>query len=175
MEPENEDVRGRVAIRAAFADDAPDVTRVYVDSWNAGFGGLMPQRGTTPDLTGRWRQDLARPEPNRWWVAELEGSVVGFVGIGPSRDPAVPGLGELDTIAVDPGYWHLGIGRTLMSVALRYLAADGYGAAVLWTLAGYERGQRFYEATGWSPDGATRDEGRQIRYRRIMTAARSED
>jgi N-acetylglutamate synthase-like GNAT family acetyltransferase len=79
------------------------------------------------------------PVPHRWWVAELRGSVVGFVGTGLSRD-SIPNLGELDTIAVDPSCWHTGIGQTLMSVALRYLTADGYREAVLWTLAGYERG-----------------------------------
>lgn len=135
------------------------MTRVYVDSWNAGFDGLMPPRKPTAGLAERWRRDLLEPAPNRWWVAELDDSIVGFVGIGPGRDPTEQdptetGLGKLDTIAVDPEFWRLGVGRTLMSVALRHLAADGY-----------ERGQRFYEATGWSPDGGSRDGGRQIRYR----------
>ena len=50
-----------------------------------------------------------------------------------------------------------------MSVALRYLVADGYNEAVVWTVEGYERGNRFLEAMGWSRDGGVRDEGRQIR------------
>lgn len=81
-------------------------------------------------------------------MAEREGSGIGFVGIGPSRDPIDPKLGELDTIAVDPACWRMGVGQKLMSVALTYLRADGYREAILWTLAGYERGQTFYEATG---------------------------
>ena len=52
-----------------------------------------------------------------------------------------------------------------MSVALRYLSADGYDEAVVWTVEGYERGIAFYEAMGWSCDGGVRDEGRQIRFR----------
>jgi hypothetical protein len=36
---------------------------------------------------------------------------------------------------------------------------------------GYERGNAFYLATGWLPDGGERDEGRQIRYRhRLRTS-----
>lgn len=154
----------QLTVRPAKEDDAADIAHIYVRSWNSGFGELMPRRRVTAELVGRWRQDLVKPVPQRWWVAELKGSVVGFVGIGPSRDPLDPTLGELDTIAVDPSCWRTGVGRTLMFVALQHLAADGYHEAVLWTLAGYKRGQNFYEAMGWSPDGGVRDEGRQIRY-----------
>lgn len=164
----SETIRERPAVRSANADDAVDVARIYVDSWNVGFGELMPKRRVTEELVARWRQDLVTLVPHRWWVAELEGLVVGFVGIGPSRDPIDAELGELDTIAIDPSCWRRGIGRTLMSVALCRLAADGYREAVLWTLAKYERGQRFYEAMGWSVDDGVRDEGRQIRYRYVL-------
>ena len=99
--------------------------RIYIDSWNAGFGALLSQadRTVTPALIERWRHDLAQPVPHRWWVAERMGSIAGFVGIGPSRDPVDARLGELDTIAVDPSHWRTGIGKELMSVALRYLVA----------------------------------------------------
>jgi hypothetical protein len=53
-----------------------------------------------------------------------------------------------------------------MAVAVEHLAGDGYQEAIVWTLADYERGQAFYEATGWKRDGGVRDEGRQLRYRR---------
>jgi GNAT superfamily N-acetyltransferase len=128
----------------------------------------MPHRTVTPELIGRWRDDLAKPLPHRWWVAELDGAIVGFVGIGPSRDPIDPELGELDTIAVEPSHWRSGIGQRLMSIAIEHLIADSYHQAVVWTLANYPRGQRFYEATGWSLDGGTRDQDRQIRYRRNL-------
>jgi N-acetylglutamate synthase-like GNAT family acetyltransferase len=128
----------------------------------------MPQRRVTAELVGRWRQDLIKPVPQRWWVAELKGSIVGFVGIGPSRDPLDPTLGELDTIAVDPSYWRTGIGRILMSVALQHLTADDYHEAVLWTLAGYKRGQNFYEAMGRSLDGGARGLGRRYPLKRNL-------
>ena len=34
-----------------------------------------------------------------------------------------------------------------------------------WTLANYDRGQRFYPATGWRPDGNTRANGHPVSYR----------
>ena len=159
-----------LTIRQATPADVDEVTRIYIDSWNAGFGELLSQadRTVTPDLVERWSHDLALPDPHRWWVAERMGSIVGVVGIGPSRDPVDPQLGELDTIAVDPPHWRTGVGRALISLAFQYLDSDGYNEAIVWTVEGYERGIAFYEAMGWRRDGGVRDEGRQIRVRRNL-------
>ena len=162
--------RGRVAIRPAVSRDCEEIARIYVISWNAGFGHLMGHRKVELELIGRWRQDLASPPPNRWWVAELDGTTVGFAGIRPSRDPVGPSLGELDTIAVDPACWRTGVGGALMSQCLRSLSEDGYLAAVLWTLANYPRGAGFYRATGWRPNGRVRDGGRQVSYTHPLTS-----
>lgn len=154
-----------ITIRTALATDANRVAHIYIDSWNQGFGDLMPTRIVTSELITRWERDLTEPLPRQWWVAEIDQTLVGFVGIGPSRDPIDPKLGELDTIAVDPAWWRSGVGRALMQVALHGLADQGWREAILWTLANYERGQHFYEALGWQLDGGARDEGRQVRYR----------
>ena len=161
-----------LTIRPATPADVDEVTRIYIDSWNAGYGELLSRadRTVTPDLVERWSHDLARPAPHRWWVAERMGSIVGVVGIGPSRDPVDHQLGELDTIAVDTPHWRAGIGRALMSLALQYLVSDDYSEAIVWTVEGYERGIGFYEAMGWRRDGGVRDEGRQIRFRRNLAA-----
>jgi ribosomal protein S18 acetylase RimI-like enzyme len=159
------DNQPQLIIRTAGVSDASSIARIYVESWNTGFIGLMPARQLTAELVARWERDLAAPLPHRWWAAERDAELVGFVGIGPSRDPIDPGIGELDTIAIAPACWRQGIGRTLLALALRHLCADGYDHAVLWTLAHYQQGQRFYEAAGWIFDHATRDAGRQVRYR----------
>ena len=51
--------------------------------------------------------------------------------------------------------------------ALEELAAT-YPEAILWTLADYDQGQRFYESTGWTADGGTRAGGSQVSYRRTF-------
>ncbi|MDE2700833.1 MAG: hypothetical protein OXI23_18345, partial [Gemmatimonadota bacterium] len=58
-------------IRSATPADTETVVRIYIDSWNAGFGALLSQadRPVTPALIERWRHDLAQPVPHRWWVA----------------------------------------------------------------------------------------------------------
>jgi N-acetylglutamate synthase-like GNAT family acetyltransferase len=153
-----------VAVRVAEANDAPRIVQIYVDSWNAGFGELMPHLVIDEDRISRWTTELTTG-PTRWWVAEHDGSIVGFVGIGPSRDPVDPELGELDTIAVDPAHWRGGTGTALMRTALDALADSGFTEAILWTLAGYDQGQTFYSSMGWTADGRTRDNGHQVSYR----------
>lgn len=54
-----------------------------------------------------------------------------------------------------------------MQKALQALATT-YPEAVLWTLANYPQGQTFYESTGWTLDGGTRDNGNQVCYRRRL-------
>ncbi len=160
----------RPSIRRAGPADAETVVRIYVASWNAGFGERMRTRAVDDEMVGRWRRDLAAAPPHYWWVAERAGTIIGVAGIGPSRDPLDPALGELDTIAVDPAAWRTGIGRLLMSQVLRALSEGPYREAIVWTLANYPLGAAFYEATGWIANGRTRDDGRQVSYTHALPA-----
>ncbi|MDP9333056.1 MAG: GNAT family N-acetyltransferase [Actinomycetota bacterium] len=155
-------------VRPALSDDARDVAAIYVESWNSGFAGLMPARTLTDELVAAWARNLTEAPPYRWWVAEIDAKVAGFAGICPSRDPVDSGLGELDTIAVHPSRWRSGVGRALMAVVIKHLIVDGYQEAILWTVAGYERGLAFYASTGWRRDGGTRDDARQVRLRHLL-------
>ena len=64
--------------------------------------------------------------------------------------------------------WRRGVGRRLMERAVIDLREEGYGQAILWTPAGYERGAEFYQRTGWRASGEERDGGRQIAFRRAV-------
>lgn len=158
-----------LAIRSATRDDAPEVARIYVDSWTAGFGALLPPPTLDAAQIDRWAEELAAPGPARWWVADDAGRIAGFVGVGPSRDPIEDGLGELDTIAVDPACWRGGVGAALMTTAVDALADAGYRRAILWTVDRYEQGRGFYESQGWRRDERlVRDDSRQIAFRRDL-------
>lgn len=151
-----------VTIRAAVAGDGAEVARIYVESSNDGFGQLMPAMVLDDGRVARWSKTVA---DGNWWVAEIDQTIAGFVGIGPSRDPVDPGLGELDTIAVDSPYWRQGVGTALMHKALEQLAAQ-YDEAIVWTLANYPQAQTFYTKTGWVLSDRARDDGHQVSYRR---------
>lgn len=154
------------ALRPAVADDAAVVARIYVDSWNQGFGHLMGLRELTQVLVARWRDDLTGGTPE-WTLAELDGEVVGFVGVGPSRDPIDPALGEVDTIAVVPAAWRRGVGRALMTHAVERLRVT-WPRAILWTPANYDRGHAFYRAMGWQPLGRSRAAGAEVAFGRDL-------
>lgn len=155
-----------LVLRPADPSDATSIARIYAESWNAGFGSLMGVRELTVELVDRWRHDLGAGTVT-WIVAELDGHVVGFVGAGASRDPVDADLGEIDTIAVDPATWRLGVGRALMSAALDDLR-NRFRTAVLWTVADYDQGQDFYRATGWKPLGRTRADGTQVAFGHVL-------
>jgi ribosomal protein S18 acetylase RimI-like enzyme len=61
-----------------------------------------------------------------------------------------------------------------MDAALDRLVSAGFSEATLWVLDSNARARRFYEAGGWSADGAQkRDEDRgfpvtQVRYRKPL-------
>jgi GNAT superfamily N-acetyltransferase len=157
------------SIRCAVPEDADVVTAIYVASWNAGFAGHFPPREATPQSRRRWAAQLTAPLPSRWWIAEIDRTAVGFAGVGTSRHPADPTLGELDTIAVAPAHWRQGIGRALIQVAMHHLQTHDYEVAILWTVHGLEGTEQFYRRMGWRPEPITRDRGRQVRYRLDLT------
>jgi ribosomal protein S18 acetylase RimI-like enzyme len=139
---------------------------MYLESWNRGFGHLLGVRELTPDLVARWRGDLTG-RTTEWTLAQIDGEVVGFVGVGPSRDPIDPTLGEVDTIAVAPARWRRGVGRALMSHAVDRLRAR-WSRAILWTPAGHDQGHAFYRATGWHPLDRSRAAGTEVAFGRDL-------
>ena len=155
-----------IALRDAQPFDAPVIARIYIESWNQGFGHLLGIRELTPERIARWREDLTS-DIMSWTVAEVDNVIVGFAGVGPSRDPVDLALGELDTIAVDPAHWREGVGRALMDAALDALRC-AWSQAILWTPANYDRGHAFYRATGWVPLGRARASGREVAFGRDL-------
>jgi GNAT superfamily N-acetyltransferase len=134
-----------VLIRPGTPEDAEATARVHLESWRAAY----TLTGPSPEQ----RLDLHRRFPASF-VAEVDGDIVGFVGVGPSRDADAEG--ELYTIYVAPDCWGTGIGRALIGAGERRLRELGHRKIILWVLEGNSRAQRFYESAGWSADGECR-------------------
>lgn len=165
-------------IRPAKPEDALSVARVHVRAWQTGYRHLLPAdylAKLRPEDRAQ-RYDFATQDSHRPMtiVAVEDGTIRGFATTAPSRDSDVPNHGELCALYVDPDAWGHGIGVALTTAARRRLTALGYQHAMLWLLAGNQRGERFYRADGWMPDGLTRTDRiwgiavDEVRYQRSL-------
>jgi GNAT superfamily N-acetyltransferase len=138
-------------IRPGTADDAEGVARVQVEAWQAAYSHALPADGLA-GLSVDDRADMFRRSPPL--VAEVDEELVGFVSVGPARDPDADG--ELYAIYVRPDRWGEGIGQALITAGEHRLRELGHSHAILWVLEDNPRARRFYETAGWSTDGARR-------------------
>jgi GNAT superfamily N-acetyltransferase len=165
-------------LRAANSQDAMDVARVHVRSWQAAYRGLLPAEyldALKPEDRAS-RYVFENPDTTKPWtiVAEDNGFIAGFATTAPARDADAEGCGELYALYVDPDYWSRGIGADLMKAARARLAELGFKQAILWVMKGNARAERFYTIDGWRPDGHERSEVmwgatvNELRYRRQL-------
>ncbi len=129
------------AVRRAGAADAEPVARVHVASWEAAYADLIPEPARRQfDVTRRamqWQRLLDGGA--RVWVAVEDDVVVGFVEV---RGPEIP------VLYLHPGWWRLGLGRTLLVTALRAIRTAGHERAWLWVLQDNEPAKAFYARLG---------------------------
>lgn len=166
-------------VRLAVAADGPAIAAV---KWRA-FGQCY--RGVLPDafLDGRevvppvafWigRATLPPSRRHSLFVLGRPGHVLGYCDAGPCRDadvdPAV--TGEVYELYLDPTLLRAGGGRRLFERTVEQLRSTGSTDRLLWVLEANHRGRAFYEACGWTADGAGRSEElgpatfTEIRYR----------
>ena len=165
-----------VNLRRATGKDAPGIARAQERAWQTAYRHVFPVEELNRGgfiRAGLWRERLEHPPPG-WttMVAEEGTDVVGFVSVGPSRDERE--IGELYAIYVHPDWWGTGAGRALIARGEQELSAL-YAQATLWVLDDNPRARAFYEAAGWSSDGATKSDERwgvrapEVRYRKFFT------
>jgi GNAT superfamily N-acetyltransferase len=171
---------GDPTIRAARADDAPQIAEIQVRSWRWAYQDLLPAAFLAALSIDRraafWRQWLADPRPRRHlWLATDGTRAVGFAATGPSRDATADAdTGELWALYLDPAAVGTGIGRALYARAETGLRDAGFRSATLWVIESNRRGRRFYERQGWRVDGGEKAEEwsgqavREVRYRRAL-------
>lgn len=81
-----------------------------------------------------------------YWVAELDGQVVGGCGIGPYNE--AEGICELQKIYILPETQGTGLGRQLAEKALSF-AGEHYTCCYLETVAKMESANRLYQRLGF--------------------------
>lgn len=141
--------------RATLAD-ARNVAQIHVDAWRVAYAHILPGdflAGLSVDeREAMWTRCIEAGRPTLL-VAREQGTVRGWVAIGPCRDAdASPSQAEVWAIYVTPEAWHQGIGRALWSQARQRIAAAGYTSCSLWVFPENEQAIRFYRSVGFQAD-----------------------
>jgi GNAT superfamily N-acetyltransferase len=148
----------RPRIRPFEDRDTEAVVDLSLRAWAPVFASLEQVLGS--EVFGRlhpdWREDQRRAvqdvlaaKKGRVWVAEVDGTALGFVAIevfDPERS-----MGETSMLAVDPDYEGGGIGTALTKFALDRLKDAGMKVAMVETGGdpGHAAARRTYEKAGY--------------------------
>ena len=151
---------GRLEVRAVRDGELPEVARVRVASWRAGYAGLVPDPELAaigePDRLDQWVERMAASAETSMLVAVVDDEVVGFSAYGAERSdlaPAVAGRGEVYALYVHPDHWGAGAGHALLTASREALRGRAFDAVSIWVLEGNERGIAFYLRQGFAPTG----------------------
>ncbi|GAB4173133.1 MAG: hypothetical protein OHK0024_09670 [Thalassobaculales bacterium] len=117
------------------------------DTWPATYQAMVPAEVVAAVRAAPGHPPAGAPGV-RSWLARRGGDTLGYVSVGPARDPLPPWRGEVYALYVRPGAQGGGAGRALMARALSALHGDGRWPAWLWVLADNARARRFYEKAG---------------------------
>ena len=148
-------------VRMATTADAPHIAHIHVETWRAAYRGQMPDAVLNGLDAGRrttfWQERLAQTR-GAVFVAEDGGRITGFCDLIPSRDKDADArvVAEIVAIYILPQHWRKGAGRALCDRALATARGQGCKTVTLWVLASNGGAKRFYEAMGFSLDGATK-------------------
>ena len=166
-------------IRPASVADAQRIAEIHVASWRVAYRGQMPDvvlDNLDAEKRATFWSDHMNRQPTGTFVAELEGKIIGFCDLIPSRDqdsnPQV--IGEIAAIYVHPDNWRSGAGRALCLHALEAARHQHFIAVTLWVLASNVAARIFYQTMGFHHDGAIKSESfanrqlQEVRYRIVV-------
>lgn len=136
------------------AEDADELGEVHVRVWQETYAGMMPAdflASLDPQSRAEtWRTVAASPRSDgQTLVARgLDGRIVGFISVGPSRDEDAPTRDELYVINLLAPAQGTGLAQQLLDLGL------GDREATLWVAEDNERARRFYVRNGFAVEGA---------------------
>ena len=165
-----------LTVRPARVEDAAQMARVNVRSWQETYRGLMSDAvlddpGLVATRERFWTAALTeeRYRENRVAVAERDGELVGIAMSGPPLDPGAAWVRQLYVLYVHAADHGTGAGPTLLDAVV-----DPEESAALWVADPNPRAQAFYRKHGFIADGTNQVEGgvREIRMVRGMQHSR---
>jgi ribosomal protein S18 acetylase RimI-like enzyme len=150
-----------MTIRWAYAEDAHELARVHVASWQTAYRGMVPDSVLKSFTIDKWQDHLQKAiteQTEDIAVIEEHGKLLAYTIIGPSRDDDMNtgNCGEIWGLYISPDHWRKGLGSRLTEWALGELRSRGYHIVTLWVFQRNVAAVKFYEAMGFVIDGATR-------------------
>ena len=134
-------------IRRAVLADAPALGALHSACWGELYPKALPstvlEQLNPGYMEHLWTKFVSRGDAYRQWVAEVDGEIIGFVGIGPGRERETAEETELYFLYLVPASRRLGIGKQLLD------AAD---AKHLWVWDDFKTTRKFYAAQGYQPE-----------------------
>jgi L-amino acid N-acyltransferase YncA len=112
------------ALRPATPADVAAITRIYAQAVDHGTASFELKPPSEDEMTSRMRALLDGGFP--YWVAELDGTVVGYAYAGPYRARPAYRFTVEDSIYVDPKAQGRGIGRALLDRLISDSTSRGF-------------------------------------------------
>lgn len=140
-----------VVTRQVAEGDIPRLGEMHSAVWTELYTGILP-----PDvlasldpatMTALWGRFISRGAEYVQYVAELDGQIIGFAGVGPGREPGYELGRELYFIYVAPEYRRASIGKALLKTA---------DVDYLWIAEANRATQAFYRKQKFFPDSVRR-------------------
>jgi putative acetyltransferase len=139
-------------VRAARDSDSEQLIRLIGSVFAEYEGCVLDVDGELPEL--RAPETHFRRKHGKLWVADVDDTVVGSLGLVPAHDAA--GV-ELQKVYVLKHHRRLGIARRLYERAYAEALSRRARFIELWTDTRFESGHRFYEGMGFLRSHRTRE------------------
>jgi len=139
-------------IRRAEPTDVETLGTLHSGCWRELYPTVLPaavlEELSPAMMSGLWAKFVARGGAYEQYVAEVDGEVVGFAGIGPGREPGYEEAVELYFLYVHPEHRRKSIGKQLLKTVQAHYT---------WLWAGNRPAQAFYKKAKFYPDSVARE------------------
>ncbi|HWC62702.1 MAG TPA: GNAT family N-acetyltransferase [Rhizomicrobium sp.] len=139
-----------LSLRQARPSDAADLARIYIESWQDTYAGILPHSllaaMSLKTHTIRWQSQM-RGAGLVLVAEDRNHGVVGLSSLGGARDSGLGFEGEVYTLYVDPAFFGRGVGRKLLHGAFAALKERKFHSCLIWSHA-RNNACYFYEAMG---------------------------
>ena len=139
-----------LSLRQARPSDAADLARIYIESWQDTYAGILPHAllsaMSVKSHTSRWQNQL-KSQGSVIVAENHKHGLIGLASMGGARDSSLGFDGEVYTLYVDPSFFGQGAGRALLHGAFAALKELQLTSCLIWSHA-RNNACFFYEAMG---------------------------